>query len=158
MWIPVLWIRDNYDYKLQDTSVCIDAGDPGTMFHDVEDPKNPGFALLPSKGTLRNDIGAFGGPYVYRPLTVGINRTNRFYPVLKLYPNPASRFVRLESPSHNPVKLLIFNPLGRTIYQSEWRIGTGEKELNVSAWPNGIYFVEVKTEKGQTTRKLIICH
>lgn len=44
-------------------SPCIDAGDPVSPTYD--DPENsalPGFAIWPSHGTVRNDIGAYGGP------------------------------------------------------------------------------------------------
>ncbi|HEV8539017.1 MAG TPA: FlgD immunoglobulin-like domain containing protein [Bacteroidota bacterium] len=43
-------------------SPCIDAGNPGTSFRDPEDTLNPGAALWPSLGGVRNDMGAYGGP------------------------------------------------------------------------------------------------
>ena len=49
-------------FLLSTTSPCIDAGDPASTYNDIEDPLNPGMALPPSKGMVRNDIGAFGGP------------------------------------------------------------------------------------------------
>ena len=45
------------------TSPCIDAGIDSIVFNDRENPLIPGTALLPSQGTIRNDIGVFGGPY-----------------------------------------------------------------------------------------------
>jgi enterochelin esterase-like enzyme len=53
---------DMQDYYLTpSTSPCIDAGNPDSIYNDIEDPLNPGFAQLPSLGTLINDIGAWGG-------------------------------------------------------------------------------------------------
>jgi len=49
------------NYLLSDNSPCIDFGDAGTTYYDTEDALNIGFAKLPAKGTLRNDIGAYGG-------------------------------------------------------------------------------------------------
>lgn len=49
-------------FLLQPTSPCIDAGDPNSLFNDPEDPNNVGFALFPAQGTIRNDMGVFGGP------------------------------------------------------------------------------------------------
>ncbi len=46
-------------FLLDDNSPCIDAGDPGDSF---KDPNNGTDAEAPSKGTSRNDIGAYGGP------------------------------------------------------------------------------------------------
>jgi enterochelin esterase family protein len=42
-------------------SPCIDAGNTDSIFNDPEDPMNPGYALWPAEGTLRNDMGAYGG-------------------------------------------------------------------------------------------------
>lgn len=52
-------------FQLSSSSPCIDAGDPAIGYNDPEDPGNAGKALLPSKGSVRNDIGAFGGASTY---------------------------------------------------------------------------------------------
>lgn len=49
-------------YYLDLLSACIDAGDPDIQFNDPADAINPTLAAWPSRGTLRNDVGAFGGP------------------------------------------------------------------------------------------------
>ena len=56
-------------YHLSEDSPCIDAGNPDTMYYDIEDPANPGFALYPAMGTLHNDMGAYGGhgKYIFNP-------------------------------------------------------------------------------------------
>lgn len=51
----------NYGY-LRDGSPSIDTGDPAALYNDKEDASAPGSALWPSRGTLRNDMGAYGGP------------------------------------------------------------------------------------------------
>lgn len=51
---------------LRSQSPLVDAGDSSASYHDKN---NSGTALFPSKGTLRNDIGAYGGPYA-SPLPV----------------------------------------------------------------------------------------
>ena len=53
----------NYNYHLQANSPAIDKGDPDQQYNDPEDPGNPGFALSPALGTVRNDMGAYGGPF-----------------------------------------------------------------------------------------------
>jgi hypothetical protein len=53
----------NNNYHLQPTSPAVDGGDTDLQFNDPEDGSKPGFALYPSLGTTRNDIGAYGGPY-----------------------------------------------------------------------------------------------
>jgi len=53
---------DTTYFLLSDSSCCIDAGHPAPIYNDVEDPNNTGYALYPAMGTLRNDMGTFGGP------------------------------------------------------------------------------------------------
>ena len=43
-------------------SPCIDAGNPDAMYNDPESMFRPGYAQLPARGTIRNDMGAYGGP------------------------------------------------------------------------------------------------
>ena len=50
------------DYHVSEDSPCIDAGDPDPACNDPEDPARPGYALYPALGTVRNDMGAYGGP------------------------------------------------------------------------------------------------
>ncbi|MBK6875409.1 MAG: hypothetical protein IPG99_02790 [Ignavibacteria bacterium] len=52
---------DSTNYYLQASSPCIDKGDSSTIYNDPADPLNPSQAKWPSRGTLRNDIGAYGG-------------------------------------------------------------------------------------------------
>jgi hypothetical protein len=51
------------DYHLQDTSTAIDKGDPDQQYNDPEDTNKPGYAMYPAYGTIRNDMGAYGGPF-----------------------------------------------------------------------------------------------
>lgn len=48
-------------FILKPTSPCVDAGDATNIYNDIEDPASPGNALYPAFGTIRNDMGAFGG-------------------------------------------------------------------------------------------------
>jgi parallel beta-helix repeat protein len=51
------------DYHLQAASPCIDKGHPNQEYNDPADPKKPSYAMYPAQGTVRNDMGAYGGPY-----------------------------------------------------------------------------------------------
>ena len=53
---------DVMNYYLSGISPCIDEGDSTAVYNDLSDPLNPSSALFPSKGTTRNDMGAYGGP------------------------------------------------------------------------------------------------
>ncbi len=49
-------------YVVEQGSPTIDAGNPAPTYNDPDDPANPGQALWPSQGGLRNDMGCYGGP------------------------------------------------------------------------------------------------
>lgn len=49
-------------HYISPASPCVDAGNPAASYNDVEDMSNPGNALHPSRGTVLNDVGAYGGP------------------------------------------------------------------------------------------------
>jgi hypothetical protein len=53
---------DQQNLLITFASACADSGDPGSIYNDVEDTGNPGFAIHPAQGTVRNDKGAYGGP------------------------------------------------------------------------------------------------
>lgn len=52
---------DATNFYLTPGSPCVDSGDAAPQYYDREDPGNPGFALFPALGELRNDKGAYGG-------------------------------------------------------------------------------------------------
>lgn len=66
-------------FLLSPASPCVDAGDPDLSFNDVENSGSPGNALFPSRGVLRNDIGAYGGKHA-APF-VNFNWPSLFIPV-----------------------------------------------------------------------------
>ncbi len=51
----------NPDMTLDPISPIVDLGDPDVFFNDVEDITNLGSAQYPALGTIRNDMGSFGG-------------------------------------------------------------------------------------------------
>lgn len=51
---PLFLNAANVDFHLQSGSPCIDTGAPGGLFNDG--------CLPPGRGTVRNDMGAYGGP------------------------------------------------------------------------------------------------
>ena len=112
------------NFYLSDSSPCIDAGDTSVLYNDPEDPLNPGYALWPSEGLLRNDMGAYGGPdrtilpdvqtgiaeSPYKQIPKGISLQN--------HPNPFSHktniaFTAPERVTH--VSLTIYDAAGQLV-------------------------------------------
>jgi len=133
------------DFSLQENSPCIDAGDPNSLFNDLEDDANPGYALWPSMGTLRNDMGAFGGGSSYWFTQVENDDKMLKVPdkiaLFQNYPNPFSAkgksasggnpttTIRFDLPNEEKVSIIIFNVLGRrvrTLINQKYPMGRNE--------------------------------
>ena len=62
-------METNNKYYLKTISACVDAGSPQIIHYDKENPSLPGYAAFPAKGTIRNDMGCYGGGVYNTPLT-----------------------------------------------------------------------------------------
>ena len=86
-----------------------------------------------------------------------IKNASRF----SLFPNPASNTLTIETPSPSTIKIsTIQDQLIKTIATNGSKInvdhvGYSSYVVNVSAWPDGVYLVEVRTEKGIAVKKFI---
>lgn len=154
-------------YLLYATSPAIDAGDSSVAFNDPGDPTRPGQARWPAQGTLRNDMGAYGGPgaEVLANTLTGIddptpdNRPAGFF-LAQNYPNPFNpqttiRFYLPASPVQN-VRLEVFDILGQRVKlllngADHSALATGLNELTWNATDDsgktvasGVYFYRLE--------------
>jgi hypothetical protein len=72
---------------------------------------------------------------------------------IRLYPNPASNILNIES-EEAIREVRIYNPLGEMVMKLE--IGNLEGQIDVSRLKNGIYFVEVVTERRNYKSKVLV--
>lgn len=164
---------DSTNYYIKTGSGCIDKGDSSTIYNDPSDPGNPANAMWPSRGTVRNDIGAYGGAlsHVIANTVVGIpgsgNHTtvpDKFY-LKQNYPNPFNPSTTIEYyiPENSVVKINIYNTLGQKItalINEEQTLGLHSVNWNASGNNSGIYFYEMIIVSGNRTftemRKMIL--
>ena len=74
-----------------------------------------------------------------------------------LYPNPATDFVTIEVPkSISETKILIYDQLGRTMYQQEYSNSMVTFQIAIDTIPSGVYFVKIIQGKYQCSKRLII--
>jgi len=168
-------INFNPVFKNEDTlqivegSKCIDAGNPDTMYNDIEDPKNLGFALYPSLGGLRNDMGAHGGPGAlgWNDTTITKIKNDRIknissFFLFQNYPNPfnPTTTIKYALPKASKVKLEVFNVLGQKVavlVNTHKAAGYHQVTFNGSGLPSGVYYYRMETDKGFVqTRKLVL--
>jgi hypothetical protein len=74
-----------------------------------------------------------------------------------IYPNPATNQITIEFSSSSNTLLEIKNVLGQAMYSEtiENVLGKQSKNIDVSAFSNGIYFVRLRNEKGSVNKKFI---
>ncbi|MEN8810085.1 MAG: Omp28-related outer membrane protein [Flavobacteriales bacterium] len=78
---------------------------------------------------------------------------------LNIYPNPSNGMVNLEYISRNlgDITINIINTLGANVYTTNAvSNGSLNKSIDLSQMTKGIYFVNVVSENGTTTKKMII--
>ena len=137
-----------------------DSLDP--MYNDVEDLNNPGYALYPAMGTLRNDMGAYGGG---DSMQVRIDdqieqEPNRFMSSQN-YPNPfnASTTIKYSIPEPSEVVIEIYDILGRgveTIVQGEQSAGDHQLAWNAEDQSSGVYFYRIQAGEYSETKKMAL--
>jgi len=155
-------------YYLNDTSPCIDAGKDSVVFNDREDPLNPGNALWPSKGTLRNDMGVFGGPNcsdLPQIITSVDDETQGGAPVeFKLYqnfPNPFNPITNISFsiPSAAFITLKVYDILGDevvTLINSERSAGEYRITFDASTLTSGVYLYRLSAGNFTEMKKMIL--
>jgi Secretion system C-terminal sorting domain len=83
-------------------------------------------------------------------LTVGTSAVNELDAKVKIYPNPASDMLYIETPTLS-FKLTLMDSKGTVLNKSE-----NTNQLSVRDLPMGLYFINIKTNSGETTKKIIV--
>jgi hypothetical protein len=116
-------------FLLDASSSCVDGGDPDDAVGDPEDATSPGNALLPARGTTRNDMGAFGGPLA-RTLPVHGS------PGIHVPPGPADFGLLLPGNSREmSITVANIGDVSLTIDSVSFAVNHGEVLVSVSPLP-----------------------
>jgi hypothetical protein len=155
-------------FLLNSQSACVDAGDPNSFFNDIEDFANPGFALYPSLGEIRNDIGAYGGPYtslfpdfIIVAVEEGSFEIPKSANLYQNYPNPfnPATNIRYEILERSLVTIKVYDVLGNeviTLVNEEKAAREYEIEFDGTGLTSGIYFYQCNTGSFIETKKMIL--
>ena len=140
------------DYYLDPSSPCVDTGDPDPTFNDPEDPYNPGYALWPSLGGLRNDMGTYGGPgaiYWSTPETGIVLQPSdgqSIDPVLlSIRPNPCFRspVITFELLESSISKISVFDVAGHLVYREVNYYSSGSNHMYPGNMRPGLYYARM---------------
>lgn len=153
---------------LDPTSPLVDSGRDDPDWRDLADPENLDFALWPSHGTTRADIGITGGPHalsvdqdwvpvIERPLP----RRPAALALGAPWPNPFNPTARIayELPGPATVTLSVHDLLGRRIVMLDVgsrAAGRHEVEIDGSGWASGLYFLTLEAAGRSATAKAML--
>jgi hypothetical protein len=143
------------NFILANGSPCIDAGDSSAVYNDPADSANPSNARFPSKGGVRNDIGAYGGAGSFllsSSMVIGVPNINKSIPdgfkLFQNYPNPfnPSTNIRYQITNNSFVSLKIYDILGKevaSLLNEKQSPGTHEVKFDGTNLSSGIYFYKL---------------
>lgn len=171
---PLFIDFNNNNYHLQNNSPCIDKGNSDSIYNDPEDPNNPGYAMFPSLATVRNDMGAYGGPNAatWNIVTAVESKPEKLenlpnsLELFQNYPNPfnPTTTIKYQLPQSTEVSLKIYNLLGQLIkilidekqmagnYSVIW---DGEND-NGQLVASGIYIYMIHTKNFVKVKKMVL--
>ena len=78
---------------------------------------------------------------------------------ISFYPNPSDGniFINIDLPDINFIDVTVYNAIGEAVISETIKILSGrEIKLDMNNNPDGIYLIEVKTNKGNMTKKIVI--
>ncbi|MDM7993479.1 MAG: FlgD immunoglobulin-like domain containing protein [Candidatus Fermentibacter sp.] len=157
---PMFWASSYCPYHLATGSPCIDAGDPAPAYYDPEDPAEPGFALWPAMGTVRNDMGAFGGngAFFWYGLATGIPGGCIDTATIGIESNPSFGQVHLSvgTAVESSASIDFFDMSGRIVASVD--LGNLDAGTHMVTWTGalsdgsqaaaGVYFARLRTASG----------
>lgn len=155
---------ESLNYLLQSGSPCIDAGFPDAGYNDPEDAGNPGNAMYPAMGNLRNDMGVYGGPFSMGfPSLITAIEEPASNPVqeVEIYPNPCKDFLVINYTSNRSgiIDVDIHSILGQHVVKVAGGIhqpGEHHALVDVRDLPPGLYVLNIRTGKQMVSKKLLI--
>lgn len=109
------------------------------------------------KDYLGNIIRNGGFTINVQNLTTGISKNSIDDSKIEIYPNPTNGKFNLKMSGFENLKmknLEVYNVIGERVYTSEIKLSNSEIDLHDQ--PNGIYFINIKTENGIVSKKIII--
>lgn len=76
---------------------------------------------------------------------------------LRLYPNPATStlYLKAKLPSPASALLTLQDAVGRELLRQPLPAGSGQHELDVSAWPAGVYFLRLRQGEAEVVERFV---
>jgi N-acetylneuraminic acid mutarotase len=78
--------------------------------------------------------------------------------VYNIFPNPASGYLNVSVDFQHKTDgvLTLFDVKGKTLIQQKFNVTTIDRQIDVSAYPQGVYMLEVRTDTGRIVEKVMV--
>ncbi len=86
--------------------------------------------------------------------SMGYNDLNIKSGEIKIYPNPTTDLINIETENKESCDLLVYDAFGRLLVSVSFG-PEGELQLNVSSLPSGLYFLRMKTSKSTQIARFV---
>jgi hypothetical protein len=108
-----------------------------------------------------NTSATVGGIYKWSSTTImGVQENHQMEAGLNVYPNPNDGHfqIALKDASGKPVQVLVFDIAGKIVFDASEANGNSVfvKDLDLSAYSHGMYFVQVRDGEKTSTKKIIV--
>jgi hypothetical protein len=150
---------DTASFYLAPLSPCIDAGDSSAIYNDIENPGLPGFALAPSLGTTRNDMGAYGGQGAFafgQGQPTGMKEITSELNDIVISPNPASNKFEVSGLKLPVESIELINTIGEVVSEENYSQNKNAVVVNARELKSGIYFVRIFSSGNVITKKVVL--
>ncbi|WP_170154528.1 T9SS type A sorting domain-containing protein [Mangrovibacterium diazotrophicum] len=145
-----LFIDDpNYPYLLDPISPAVDAAIDSLKYNDPALTENSQLAKFPARGTVRGDLGIYGGGGT-DPVS-GVF-SYRVYQDLEIYPNPTDGILTVRWPNNKePVNLWLTNVNGTKL-----KLLDRNNQIDLSSYKPGFYFLTAEIDGVYYLSKIIV--
>ncbi len=98
-----------------------------------------------------------GCSYFSNPVNVQVTSTldPRLVHNIRLYPNPASKWIRIDSDLPERIEVTLFSPSGKSLYRDQLLPNQHGLRISLDQWANGLYLVRLSTSQGSYVRKVV---
>jgi hypothetical protein len=147
-----------YNYSISDPNwiYFINYGSNGVLNYYVSanttSYSRTGYIYINDANCSINNVGSL---FITQASDVGINEINADSNTIAVYPNPATNNITIDVSAtlNMPATIEILNIQGQLIKTIV--TNSNKTDIDISAFPSGMYFVKVKTEKRTEVRKFM---
>ncbi len=155
-------------HMLNALSPCVDAGNPDAEYNDPAHHRLSIKAVFPSKGTIRNDLGAYGGSYaadwrveMEKPDRELVQLRSAEVIKIRSFPNPFNHQTRITFTLNqtSDVTLDVYNILGQNVAvlaNQKLTSGLHNYLWNAENMSTGVYFINLEVDGKLITDKILL--